>query len=146
VLCRTPFARECLEQLVRQDRVHCIEVTEQEVVESQTANVAFGNFSYAYAEFLKDSKEYCPDLAGPNRVAAKLWPRRKVARFHRETQTKLRLQRAARYRWLWWRKLLREFRPFAYRYLRWFFVRILRVKSLLGFRKEIPHSRLREFR
>jgi hypothetical protein len=43
------------------------------------------------------------------------------------------------------RKATLELRGYVMRYVRWFVVRILRVKSLSGQRKEIPRERFRGF-
>jgi len=146
VICRKPATAALMKSLKEKAAIHCIEVTPSEVEESQTHRVAYGDFSYAYAEYLKDRGIFVPDTIGPNREEARPWSRQAVELFHRETRLKIDLQRKGRYRYLYWRKLTREFGRFSYRYLRWFFVRILRVKSLLGVRKEIPKDRLEGFR
>jgi hypothetical protein len=127
-------------------RIVLTQVTPAEIEESQTKRVVYGDFSYALADYLRQQGCYVPELSGPNRAQAKLWPSAKVAAFHRANQTKLRLQRAGRYRQLWWRKLTVELPRFLARYVRWFAVRILRVKSLFGLRKELPPEQLARFR
>jgi len=145
IICRSPRAVEALETLHSRNRIVCTDVTEEEVVESQTRRVAFGDFAYAYAEFLQQQGEPCPTMNGPNRAAAKLSPPAAVRKFHRQTRAKLKLQRQGRYRYLFWRKFTLELRPFLYRYIRWFFVRILKIKSLLGMRAEVSKDQLSEF-
>jgi hypothetical protein len=146
VICRKPGTSELVERLVQKKQAVATKVTVEEITESQTRRVVFGDFAYAYADYLKETGEHCPDMIGPNRPAAKLADRSHVAKFHRELQRKLELQRSRRYRLLWWRKATVESTRLASRYLRWFFVRILRVKSLLGKRKEISRSRISIFR
>jgi len=85
-------------------------------------------------------------MVGPNRAAARLWPERAVRKFHRASRIKIGLQQQERYRYLYWRKLTLEIGPFLYRYLRWFFVRIVKIKSLLGMRKEVSGEKLAGFR
>jgi hypothetical protein len=50
-----------------------------------------------------------------------------------------------RYRYMKWRKGTLELRGYIMRYVRWFVVRILRVKSLSGQRKEISRDRFSGF-
>ena len=133
-------ARSALEQAVAS------KVTVEEITESQTRRVVFGDFAYAYADYLKETGEHCPDMTGPNRPAARLADRVQVEKFHRELQRKLDLQRSRRYRLLWWRKATLEFPRLVSRYVRWFLVRILRIKSILGTRKEVSRSKISIFR
>ncbi|MBU0637299.1 MAG: Coenzyme F420 hydrogenase/dehydrogenase, beta subunit C-terminal domain [Planctomycetes bacterium] len=145
IICRSEQAAAAMRTLERKERIRTAEVTREEVVESQTRRVAFGDFSYAYAEYLKKIGEFCPEMVGPNRAAARLSPEKAVRKFHRENRIKIRLQQQGRYRYLYWRKLTLEIRPFLYRYLRWFFVRIVKIKSLLGTRKEVSREKLAGF-
>ena len=73
-------------------------------------------------------------------------PRRQVARFHRELVRKQALMANRRYRYMKLRKATLELRGYVMRYVRWFVVRILRVKSISGQRREIPRERLSVFR
>jgi coenzyme F420 hydrogenase subunit beta len=146
VICRTAASRALVDELEARQRVICTEVTTEEIRESQTDRVVFGDFAYAYAEYLTEQQVEIPVMIGPNRERAKLRPRKEVEHFHRELTRKLELQRAARYRFLWVRKLTVEFRRFAERYLKWFFVRVLKIKSLTGQRKELPKDKLSIFR
>ena len=101
--------------------------------------MAFGDFAYAYAEYLKELGVPCPHVRGPNRSETRLVPRKIVERFRRDLSRKRELQESGRYRLLWWRKATLEMGRLAARYLRWFFVRVLKIKTLLGVRDEKPH-------
>jgi coenzyme F420-reducing hydrogenase beta subunit len=146
VIARTGKIAALLEDLRAKGKIQTTIVSEAEVIESQTHRVAFGDFAYAYMDYVRDIGGYVPDMVGPNRQGARLVSRRAVAGFHRETERKIALQRQGRYRFLRWRKITVEFRSFFCRYLRWFFVRVLSVKSLLGLRKEVSKSKLAGFR
>ena len=146
VICRTPAMTDLMRKLQGDQRVVVTDVSTDEIVESQTRRIAYGDFAYAYAEYLQRQGAHCPDMVGPNRAAAELAPERAVRQFHRETQLKIGLQHQRRYRRLFWRKLTIEIRPFLMRYVRWFFVRVLKIKSLLGMRKEIGQDKLEGFR
>lgn len=145
VICRSKGAAAMLRGLVDGKRIRVVEASDDDIVESQTRRVAYGDFSYAYIEWTKRQGGYAPDLNGPNRAAAKLWPDESVAKFHSETTRKIALQRQGRYRFLWWRKLTRESGRLSWRYIRWFFVRVLKVKSLFGVRKELKSDALADF-
>ena len=146
VICRTQFAEKALNRLVDSGSCVSIQVTEEEIRESQTDRVVFGEFAYAYADFLRGLGLHTPTLDGPNKGYGELKPRRQVAKFHRELVRKQSLMAAQRYRYMKWRKGTLELRSYVMRYVRWFVVRILRVKSLSGQRKEIPRERFSGFR
>lgn len=145
VVCRTEFAENTVQSLV--DAGHCvsIQVGEDEIRESQTDRVVFGEFAYAYANFLQELGLHTPQLDGPNKGYGTLKPRRHVAKFHRELVRKQSLMAARRYKYMKLRKATLELRSYVMRYVRWFMVRILRVKSLSGQRKEIPRDRFEGF-
>jgi hypothetical protein len=97
------------------------------------------------AAFLQNLGLHTPQLIGPNHGFGTLKPERQVASFHRELVRKQSLMASRRYRYMKWRKGTRELRGYIMRYVRWFLVRILRVKSLSGQRKEIPRDRFQGF-
>ncbi|HSL83098.1 MAG TPA: Coenzyme F420 hydrogenase/dehydrogenase, beta subunit C-terminal domain [Thermoanaerobaculia bacterium] len=146
LIARRPEATALVETLHRTGRIVVTEVTTAEIEESQTHRIAMGDFAYAYAEYLDELGLHRPDMTGPNRPEAGLAPRSEVAEFHRELRAKTGLQRQGRYRYLRVRKATKELRKFLWRYLRWFLVRILRVKSLTGQRREVSRAQLRGFR
>ncbi len=145
VICRTEYAESLLARLVDAGSCVSIEVTENEIRESQTDRVVFGEFAYAYADFLRSQGIHTPVLDGPNKGHGTPKPRRQVAKFHRELVRKQALMAARRYGYMKVRKATLELRGYVMRYVRWFMVRILRVKSLSGQRKEIPRERFRGF-
>ena len=85
-------------------------------------------------------------MVGPNRVMAKLRSRAEVEKFHKMISKKHALQQRGAYRLLWFRKMTVELRPFLMKYIRWFFVRVLKVKSLTGQREEVSAEQVSMFR
>lgn len=146
LVCRTALAEEVLGRLVASGSCVSVEVSEEEIRESQTDRVVFGEFAYAYAEHLRSLGGHVPDLHGPNHGHGAPKPRRQVAKFHRELVRKQALMANRRYRYMKVRKATLELRSYVMRYVRWFVVRILRVKSLSGQRREIPRDKLSAFR
>ncbi len=146
VICRRRGAENYLRELQREDRIRLLEVGPDEVEESQTHRVAYGDFAYAYADYLRRKGRFAPEMVGPNRQRTKLVSDKEVDAFHENNAAKLRLQRARRYRALRTRKLIVELRPYALRYLRWFGVRVLRLKSVFGTRRELAREDLKDFR
>jgi coenzyme F420-reducing hydrogenase beta subunit len=146
VICRTRQADAVMRRLEEKGKITLTEVTVEEITESQSHNITFGDFSYAYADFLRGTGRHAPEMEGPNRVSARLVRPRDVERFDREYRLKRRLQQQGRYRRLWWRKATLESRALLMRYVRWFFVRVLKVKSLFGTRTEVPREQLSGFR
>jgi hypothetical protein len=145
LICRKPETSAVIEDLVAQGKLKATDVTAEEIKESQSRRVVFGDFAYAYADYRREIGEHSVELVGPNRSAARLSPRSEVEKFHKEVTHKLRLQAQRRYRTLWWRKGTVEFNRYAKRYLVWFFVRILRIKSLSGKRQEVPRDQMAIF-
>lgn len=146
VVTRTPDADVMMRSLVDAGRVVLAEVSTGEVVESQTRRVAFGDFSYAFAEHLRGMGRFVPDLRGPNHAEHHPVPEDETEHFLRELEVKLGMQRARSYRRLRRRKLTRELPRLLQRYFRWFFVRILKIKSLTGQREEVSRDLLDDFR
>lgn len=146
VVCRTAFAEQVLRRVVDAGSCVSVEVSEEEIRESQTDRVVFGEFAYAYAGYLRTLGGHVPELHGPNEGHGTPKPRRQVARFHRELVRKQALMANRRYRYMKLRKATLELRGYVMRYVRWFVVRILRVKSISGQRREIPRERLSVFR
>ena len=145
IVCRTEFAEHALASIVESGACVSIQVGEDEIRESQTDRVVFGEFAYAYADYLRSIGLHTPDLKGPNFGYGSLKPRRQVAKFHRELVRKQSLMARRKYKYLKVRKGTLEIRGYVMRYVRWFVVRILRVKSLSGQRKEIPRDRFQGF-
>ncbi len=146
VICRTSKAERLHSKLIEMSRCVSIEVTEEEIRESQTSRVVFGEFAYAYAEFRRKEGLHTPALHGPNQHEGSRRPTREVKRFHRELVRKQRLMAQRKYRLLRWRKATLELPKFVKRYVRWFLVRVVRIKSISGARNEIPRSRFEDFR
>jgi coenzyme F420-reducing hydrogenase beta subunit len=146
IICRKPETKAIITDLEARGRIVTYEATTDEIRESQTDRVIFGEFAYAYADYLDEIGVHRPDMDGPNKGHGTLRPRREVTKFHRELVRKQRLMQAGRYQLLRVRKATLELRKFVSRYTRWFAVRILRVKSLTGQRQEIPRDRLQQFR
>lgn len=146
VICRTAQSEALLSRLAERGAITTCEASVNEITESQSRSITFGDFAYAYQQFLRTQGEFCPELPGPNREEARPRPSEEVAAFHRNIQTKLELQRGGRYRRLWWRKATIELKPFIMRYVRWFFVRVVKVKSLLGVREELSHDQVSIFK
>lgn len=146
VISRTAEADAMLRRLAEAERIVLTDVSTAEIEESQTRRVAFGDFSYAYADFLREMGRFVPDLVGPNKDEHRPVSRSELELFDRELHIKLKLQREGRYRYLRRRKATKEMGRFLKRYLRWFAVRILRIKSLTGKRRELDRSQLAGFR
>ena len=146
VICRSEFAERAHQRLISDGSCVSIEVSEDEIRESQTERVVFGEFAYAYADYLRSIGMHTPQLHGPNEGFGTLKPRRQAAKFHRELVRKQALMAARRYKYMKLRKGTLELRGYIMRYVRWFMVRILRVKSISGQRKEISRDRFSGFR
>ena len=146
VICRRAGSADLLDELQAGGRIECTEVSGDEIVESQTRRMVYGDMAYAYGDYLRERGEHAPLMEGPNRPVAELISRRRVERFHRELMAKLRLQHSRKYRLLWWRKATLGAPAMLRRYATWFFVRVVRIKSILGRREEVPRDKTKIFR
>lgn len=140
VVCRTDAAKKLLNDISAAGKIELTPATTEEITESQSRNFTFGDFSHSYAEYLRGIGEYTPMINAPNRAKARLWSNARVSRFHKRFRRKTALQKRAAYDELWWQKMALEGWHIAWRYLRWFLVRVLKIKSLLGLRHETPTS------
>jgi len=143
VICRTKEASYIIQILKDKQKIKCVEVTESEIIESQSHSLVFGDFAYAYAEYLKGINQFCPDITGPNRPYATLSLNSDVEKFHQEMMLKIHLQQMGRYRYLWWRKLIFETKRDIYNYIK----KILskRIKMLLGIHLKSSSSQRHDF-
>ena len=146
VTCRTPEASDLIDALSESGAIVVAEATVDELTESQTHRVTFGDFAYAYADHLDEIGIFRPKMVGPNRELTDLSSPAEASAFHKELTRKRKLQKERRYRFLWWRKATRELPRHLRRYFSWFFVRVLRVKSFTKRRKEISRDSLSGFR
>jgi hypothetical protein len=143
---RSPAADATIRALADAGKLQIAEVTTEEIKESQTRRVVFGDFAYAYTDFVAKQGKHVPVMIGPNRDAARLSDEKDVAFFRAELERKLELQWAGRYRYLWGRKATKELRRFLMRYVEWFLVRVVKIKSLLGRRQEVSKEKISIFR
>lgn len=146
IISRTEEATRLMRELEEQGAVVVSDVSTEEIKESQKPRIAFGDFSYAYAEYRASRGIHAPQMTGPNRQTAQLAPEDEVAYFHEELVRKTELQYARRYRYLYWRKATKELPRLFRRYWEWFTVRILRIKSIKGERKELSRDQVSIFR
>jgi coenzyme F420-reducing hydrogenase beta subunit/polysaccharide pyruvyl transferase WcaK-like protein len=146
VINRTREAEDLMQGLSNRGEVAVVDVSTEEIKESQKPPIVFGDFAYSYAAFRRRKGLHTPLLDGPNRTLARRMPDAEVQAFHVELEKKLSLQRGRRYRRLYWRKATIELPNLTRRYWQWFSVRILRRKSWTGERKELSHKRLSVFR
>ncbi|WP_162268113.1 Coenzyme F420 hydrogenase/dehydrogenase, beta subunit C-terminal domain [Thiohalocapsa sp. ML1] len=146
VVCRNETMTAVMRELHSSGCITLTQCTEAEVVESQSHRVAMGDFAYAYAEYLDAQGRHRPKMTGPNFPYATPASRKEVKHFDEELNEKQRLIWGRRYRRLVLRKSTREFGRLSWKYLRWFLVRVLKVKSLFWRRREIPASQLKGFR
>ncbi len=146
VTCRTTEASDLINELEQNGSIVVAEASVDDITESQTRRVVFGDFAYAYAEHLDRIDSHHPAMIGPNRPFAELRPEEEAVFFHKELVRKRELQANQRYRFLWWRKATKELPRHLRRYWSWFVVRVLRIKSLTGTRQEISRSSLKSFK
>lgn len=145
VICRRPESTAMLKAMADKGAIRCTAVCEEEIVESQSRQIAFGDAAYAYGDYLRSRGGHSPEFVAPNRQKARLVSERRAARFYGQYLRKRMLQAQGRYRRLWWRKATVELGPLLGKYLRWFFVRVLKIKSLFSARKEISHDKISMF-
>ncbi len=145
VICRRPETTVILEAMADKGTIRRIAVTTEEITESQSRQITFGDFAFAYGDYLRSQGEHCPELIAPNRKRARPVSAARAARFHKQVSKKRALQTQGRYRRLRLRKATLEIGHFSSKYFRWLFVRVFKIKTLLGFRKEISDEQVSLF-
>lgn len=146
IISRTAAMTDQMAALVEEQSAIVVEVSTEEIKESQKPRIAFGDFAYAYADYRRRNRLHTPDMDGPNKSMASPIPEEEIDEFYSELLRKLDLQWKRRYRFLYWRKLTKELPRLFSRYWEWFAVRILRIKSIKGERKELSREQLSVFR
>ena len=117
VIARSAQGSVLLEALVASGRLRSAPAGVEDIVESQSRGLVFGDVAYSYQALLRNEGRFVPALDGPNRSAAQLAPRAAMLRFDRELARKASLQTAQAYRQLWYRKLLRDCWTYALRFI-----------------------------
>ena len=145
VISRTKKSTEYLKELETKNALILVNSSENDVIESQTPRVVFGNYSYPLADLVKASGHFAPQLSGPNKIKTNPVSNKELNKFSSRIERKRKMQMSGNYNKLLIYKYTREFKPFLYRYIRWFFVRILKIKSLTGSRKEISSEKIGRF-
>ncbi|MBL7139308.1 MAG: Coenzyme F420 hydrogenase/dehydrogenase, beta subunit C-terminal domain [Planctomycetes bacterium] len=118
VVCRTPETAALMARLKSGGRIHSSHGREADIVISQGHSLTYGDFAYAYAEYLSRAGRFHPHMLAANRPAARPVSLGEAARFDREFAAKTRLQWDGRYRYLWLRKAIVDLPRYAYRFLK----------------------------
>ena len=145
LIARTAALSKDLHDMKEKDLIKLLQVRADEVIESQTHRVVYGDFSYPYADFVRENAAHSPELSGPNKAECQPYTREQIEDFHRNFVRKVKLQRQGKYWKLFFLKYTKEFSTVFMRYFRWFMVRIVKIKSLSGQRKEIPSEHMKLF-
>ena len=136
VIARSAQGTALLDALAADGRLRTAPASVEDIVESQSRGLVFGDAAYAYRDVLRAQGRFVPDLEGPNRARAELAPLASVAAFDRELAIKARLQAAGAYRQLWLRKLLRDGWSYGLRFISKRWRRALRRSS--GGARDLP--------
>ncbi len=129
VIARSAEGTALLNALAADGRLRTAPAAVEDIVESQSRSLVYGDAAYAYRDLLREQGRFVPDLEGPNRTSAELAPRARMAAFDRELAIKAGLQAAGAYRQLWIRKLLRDCWSYALRFVSKRVHRALRRRS-----------------
>ena len=132
--------------MASEGRLVVFPITESEILESEGGQLVFGGAAYAYGGLLRERGEHAPRLDGPNRPSARLPARKRVEAYDARLVSRRRLAAQGSYWSIWRRKLLREAHRIAWRYLKWFVNRVLRLKRVTGRDRRIKRSDLTGFR
>jgi coenzyme F420-reducing hydrogenase beta subunit len=146
VICRTEQATAVVQQMEQQDRVVLVQATEDEVIESEGGRLVFGEFSYPYADYLREIGQWVPNLRGPNVGSGRPLSRAAIATFHAASENRQKLMYKGEYWTLFFGKLAREGHRIAGRYGKWFVNRVLMLKKLTGRDRHLRASDFSEFR
>jgi coenzyme F420 hydrogenase subunit beta len=118
VVCRKKETISVMADMECKGKIRRSEAGQADIIESQSRNFVYGDLSYAYADYLREIGEFCPEMRGPNLSYSRAPSRDAVERFHKENSVKIGFQREGKYRRLWWRKAVFEIGRDLYRYFR----------------------------
>jgi len=117
VIARNAMASALLDELASAGRLRTAPADVEDIIESQSRSLVFGDAAYGYRDLLRAQGRFVPALDGPNLASAQTVPRATLADFDRELARKAALQAAGAYRRLWWRKLWRDCWYYAWRFI-----------------------------
>ena len=146
VICRTEQATALIKQMEQKECVVLVQATEDEVIESEGGRLVFGEFSYPYADYLREIGQWVPDLKGPNAGSGRPMSRAAVAEFHATFEQRQKRMCQGEYWSLFFDKLAREGHRIVGRYGKWFVNRVLMLKKLTGRDRHLKAKDFSEFR
>jgi len=129
VICRSKATRDIMHKLEKDAKILCVEASEAEIVEAQSRSLTYGDFSYAYLQYLERVKGFRPNMMGTNYQKAILSPEKTIFAHIQENDIKFQLQQQGNYRRLWWRKVIVDSKRYAYRLLKKLFMRVFKPQT-----------------
>jgi coenzyme F420-reducing hydrogenase beta subunit len=134
VICRTAQTHTRLLTLAAEGRLKLTTATPADITNAYTRD-----FAYAYADYLRARGKHCPQMEGPNRPQAKLFPPEHIAKFAQVWQRTQTLVQQGQYWNLWAWKAMHEIPRRAGPYLS---LSLLRLEARLRKLKPLAVERL----
>lgn len=145
IITRKSLSQKIVLQMKKNGLLRITPVTNAEIIESQKENVVHDNFSIPYREYIDSIGEYTPTFKKPLSKSFRPIEKKHLKKFHKILEKKIQLQRKNRYWTLFYIKYTKELHKFIMKYINWFLIRKIKIKSILGIRKEIPSEKLNNF-
>jgi coenzyme F420-reducing hydrogenase beta subunit len=146
VITRTKKATEMIKQMKKNNRIECLEVSSEEILASQSADIVSNSKALERIEYLKSNNFFVPEFT----LDDKIFKKNSFSNKTRKEMKNIRKKRIHiannRFKLLYYRKLFYELPSYLRRYTTWFTKRILRIESIKGTRKEIPFKKLKVFK
>ncbi|MDD9938816.1 MAG: Coenzyme F420 hydrogenase/dehydrogenase, beta subunit C-terminal domain [Myxococcales bacterium] len=106
LMARTARAHRVFESMAADGRIRLAPSGEEDIVESQSRNFAYGDSAYDYARYLTRTGARPPLLRGPGMAQVRAGALEDPAGFHRQLWTKIAMQQRGDYRLLQLRKTI----------------------------------------
>lgn len=146
VISRTKKTTELIENMSFNNQITSLEVTKDEITASQSKEIVQNISALERIEYLKENNFFVPDFIFDKKIFTTDKYNRKTKKEIKNTIKKRKLIKNERYKYLYLRKIFFELPTFSKRYIQWFLKRIIRIESIKGNRKEIPHKSLKNFK
>jgi coenzyme F420-reducing hydrogenase beta subunit len=97
VIARSPKADSILQEMENKKIIRMQKTENDHIVKSQKRERIFGDFAFAYADYLRSIGEYAPEFKGINKEYTRPVSRERLEKFHKNFKSRVKLQRQGKY-------------------------------------------------
>ncbi len=105
IIARSKKVVNLLNMMKKDNLIRLLKTDDDLLVRSQKREKLYGDFAYSYMEYLKSIGYVVPEIVAPNKSGAIFVDRKKIEKFHKDYQHKVKLQRKGKY----WQILIEKY-------------------------------------